>query len=153
MKSVLNISDLPSRTGSGYPADYAKEVQGRSNVALGNAFDLTQFGANITTLQPGAWSSQRHWHLNEDELIIVLEGEMLIVDDAGRHPFNTGQVAGFKANTPNAHVVVNESNKPAKFLVIGTRAKTEAAYYPDIDMHYLRDEQGPRFTRKDGSSF
>lgn len=152
-KTVLNIADLNVRSGSGYPEVYAKEVKGRSNVALGNPFGLTQFGANITTLEPGAWSSQRHWHLNEDELVYALEGQMVIVDDNGRHPFKPGQCAGWKANTPNAHCVVNESNKPAKFLVVGTRALVEEANYPDIDMKYRRDESGPRFTKKDGNSF
>ena len=101
-KTVLKISDLNVRTGSGYPEPYNKEVKGRSNAALGNAFGLTQFGVNITTLEPGAWSSQRHWHLNEDELVYAIEGDMVIVDDTGRHPFKPGQCAGWKANTPNA---------------------------------------------------
>jgi uncharacterized cupin superfamily protein len=152
-KTVLNISDLPVRTGSGYPAHYAKAVKGRSNVSLGNPLGLTQFGVNITTLEPGAWSSQRHWHLNEDELVLALDGEMVIVDENGRHPFAVGQVMGWKANTPNAHHIINESDKPAKFLIVGTRAKVEEANYPDIDMHYRLDENGPRFHRKDGTSF
>ena len=152
-KTVLNISDLIVRTGSGYPKPYDTEVKGRSNVALGNPFGITQFGANITTLEPGAWSSQRHWHLNEDELVYAIEGEMVIVDDTGRHPFKPGQCAGWKANTPNAHCIVNEGSSNAKFLVVGTRAIIEAANYPDIDMKYSRDVHGPKFTRKDGSSF
>lgn len=152
-KTVVSISELPVRSGSGYPEIYVKEVKGRSNVALGNAFGLTQFGANITTLEPGAWSSQRHWHLHEDELVYAVEGEMVIVDDTGRHSFKPGQCAGWKANTPNGHYIVNDSNKPAKFLVVGTRAQIEEATYPDIDMKYRRDENGPRFMKKDGSSF
>jgi uncharacterized cupin superfamily protein len=150
---VLNITDLPVRTGSSYPPEHAKAVKGRSNVSLGNPLGLTQFGVNITTLEPGAWSSQRHWHLHEDELVLALEGEMVIVDDQGRHEFKPGQVMGWKANTPNAHCIVNESKKPAKFLVIGSRAKIEEAFYPDIDMHYVLDDQGPRFQRKDGTLF
>ena len=152
-KTVLNISDLPVRTGSGYPEHYAKAVKGRSNVSLGNPLGLTQFGVNITTLAPGAWSSQRHWHLNEDELVLALDGEMVIVDENGRHSFTNGQVMGWKANTPNAHHIINESDKPAKFLIVGSRAPMEEANYPDIDMHYRLDEKGPRFQRKDGTSF
>jgi uncharacterized cupin superfamily protein len=89
-KTVLNIADLPVRTGSGYPEHYAKAVKGRSSISLGNPLGLTQFGVNVTTLEPGAWSSQRHWHLNEDELVMALEGEMVIVDEEGRHPFIPG---------------------------------------------------------------
>jgi uncharacterized cupin superfamily protein len=152
-KTVLDIADLPVRSGSGYPEHYAKAVKGRSSISLGNPLGLTQFGVNVTTLEPGAWSSQRHWHLNEDELVMALEGEMVVVDEEGRHPFKPGQVMGWKANTPNGHHIINEGDKPAKFLVVGTRALVEEAYFPDIDMHYRRDEEGLRFQRKDGTSF
>ena len=152
-KRVFNVVELPVRTGSGYPEHYAKAVKGRSSVALGTPFGLTQFGANIITLEPGAWSSQRHWHLNEDELVYALEGEMVIVDEAGRHSFTLGQCAGWKANTPNAHHIINESDKAAKFLVVGTRAPVEEAHFPDVDMKYRRDEKGMGFTTKDGSAF
>jgi quercetin dioxygenase-like cupin family protein len=33
-------------------------------------------GVNLTTLHPGAWSSQRHWHEKGDEFVYVLEGEI-----------------------------------------------------------------------------
>ncbi len=147
------ISDLPVRTATIYPAAYAKEVAGRSGIALGNIFDLTQFGANITELAPGAWSSHRHTHAEEDELLMALEGEMVIVDNTGRHPFRSGMVAGFKAGTGNAHHVVNESNAKARFLVIGTRSATESVDYPDIDMKAVKVDGKYLVTHKDGSGF
>ena len=152
-KSVLDIAELPVRTGTGYPKPYDKEMQGRSNVVLGNHFGLTQFGVNITTLEPGAWSSQRHWHENEDELVYALEGEMVIVDDNGRHSFGPGQCAGFKSGNGNGHHIINESNKTAKFLVVGTRSKNAIGYYSDIDMMFVEDEKGVRFVHKDGTSY
>ncbi|MFD1809641.1 cupin domain-containing protein [Gemmobacter lanyuensis] len=45
---------------------------------------LSQFGVNLVTLLPGALSSLRHWHLNEDEFVMVIEGECLLVEDAGK---------------------------------------------------------------------
>ena len=152
-KSVLDIAEFPVRTGSGYPKPYDSEVKGRSNVALGNAFGLTQFGVNITSLEPGAWSSQRHWHENEDELVYALEGELVMVDDNGRHPLRPGQCAGFKSGNGNGHHIINESTKTAKFLVVGTRSKNAIGYYSDIDMMFVEDEKGLRFVHKDGSAF
>jgi uncharacterized cupin superfamily protein len=151
--SVIKVSDLPVRTGSGYPPVHAEQVKGRSGVALGNPFDLTQFGVNIVTLQPGAWASQRHWHENEDELAYALTGKMVLIDDHGRHDFLPGMCAGFKANNGNGHHFVNETNEPASFLVVGTRAEGEVAHYSDVDMKAVKTETGHKFTRKDGSSF
>jgi uncharacterized cupin superfamily protein len=152
-KSVVEISELPVRTTTIYPEEMAKAVKGRSNVALGHVFDITQFGVNITTLQPGAWSSHRHAHKFEDELAVALEGEMILVDDHGRHPFRPGMVAGFKAGSGNAHKIVNESDKPAKFLIVGTRAQNESVVYPDVDMKYEKIDGANHVTRKDGSLF
>jgi uncharacterized cupin superfamily protein len=147
------IKDLPVRTGTIYPPVLAVEVKGRSNVALGNVFGLKQFGANITTLEPDAWSSHRHAHAEEDELLVALEGEMVIVDNHGRHSFRSGMVAGFKAGDGNAHKVINETDKPVKFLVIGTRSATETVHYPDVDMKAVKTAGTFVVTRKDGSSF
>ena len=48
-------------------------------VALGDAAGLTKIGINYTTLGPGAASSMRHWHTQEDELVYVLAGELVLV--------------------------------------------------------------------------
>jgi uncharacterized cupin superfamily protein len=151
--SVIDIATLPVRTGTIYPAELAAQVKGRSNVALGNVFDITQFGVNITTLAPGAWSSHRHAHAMEDELAVALEGDMTLVDDTGAHPFRPGMVAGFKAGTGNAHTIKNLSNKEAKFLIVGTRSQVEDVTYPDVDMKAVKTTGTYAITRRDGSSF
>lgn len=147
------ISELPVRNSTIYPEVLAKEIRGRSGIALGNAFGIGQFGANITVLEPGAWSSHRHTHSQEDELLMALDGEMVIVDNHGRHPFRPGMVAGFKAGGGNAHQVINESDKTARFLVIGTRSQSESVEYPDVDMKAVKTNGTFVVTRKDGTPF
>ncbi len=147
------ISELPVRKATIYPDVYAKEVSGRSGTALGDAFGISHFGANITVLEPGAWSSHRHTHAEEDELLMALDGDMVIVDNHGRHPFRPGMVAGFKAGGGNAHQVINESGKVARFLVIGTRSQTESVIYPDVDMKAIKTNGTFVVTRKDGTPF
>jgi uncharacterized cupin superfamily protein len=147
------ISELPVRKATIYPDVHAKEVSGRTGIALGNAFGISQFGANITVLEPGAWSSHRHTHAQEDELLMALDGEMVLVDNFGRHPFRPGMVAGFKAGGGNAHQVINESAKEARFLVIGTRSQTESVVYPDVDMKAVKTNGTFVVTRKDGTPF
>jgi uncharacterized cupin superfamily protein len=153
VKSVLTVDGLPVRTTSIYPLEYAKAVTGRSSVAIGNPFDLTQFGVNLVTLQPESMSSQRHWHEQEDEFVYAISGEMVLVDNHGRHPFLPGMFAGFKANNGNGHCIVNESKQPATFLVVGTRSNHEAVHYSDIDMKGVKTNGTYVMTRKDGSAF
>ncbi len=148
---IIDQSNLPVRTGSIYPEPYAAMVAGRSSIRLGDAGGLTQFGANLVTLQPGALSSLRHWHLNEDEFVMVTEGECTLVQNAGPTVMQTGDCAAFPAGDPDGHHFINHTDRVARFLVIGTRAKTEVATYSDVD---FRVEQGGgtnTFTYRNGT--
>lgn len=149
----LDLSSIPARTGSGYPAPFNEAVKGRSSLRLGDAGGLTQFGANLITLEPGAWASQRHWHENEDEFVMMVSGELVLIEEDGETPMRPGDCATHKAGVANGHHLVNRSGSPATFLVVGTRAPSEIAHYPDVDLLATRTGTAQAFTRKDGSSF
>ncbi|HHI71155.1 MAG TPA: cupin domain-containing protein [Rhodobacteraceae bacterium] len=147
----LDLNKTPLKTGSIYPAPYAAEMEGRSSLRLGDAGGLTQFGANLVILQPGAKSSLRHWHMNEDEFVMITQGTCTLVDDQGEHEMTVGDCAAFPAGDANGHHFVNNSGSEARFLVVGTRAPEETAYYSDIDMMVKIGGGKADFTRKDGS--
>ena len=149
----LDIAAAPVKTGSVYPAPYAEQMAGRSSQRLGELAGLTQFGVNIVTLLPGAVASLRHWHLKEDEFAIVLEGELVLVEDAGETPMRPGDCAAWKAGVANAHRFVNRSGDPARFLVVGTKAPDDVATYGDVDMMIPFTGDVPRFTYHDGSEW
>jgi uncharacterized cupin superfamily protein len=107
----------------------------------------------VVTLKPGAWSSHRHWHAQEDEFVYVLEGEVTLVDDRGDHVMTPGMCAGFKANNGNGHNLKNLSNNNAVYLAVGTRKSADQVTYSDIDMLAVKDGGPWKFTKKDGSSF
>ena len=116
-------------------------------------FKLTQFGVNLVTLAPGSWSSQRHWHAKEDEFIYVLQGEVTLVTNAGQKTLTAGMAAGFPAGKADGHHLINQSDKPALYLEVGTRAVSEEAHYSDIDM--IARKEGGRFvfTHKNGDPY
>ena len=95
----IDIASLPVEAGYTYPDPYWKSQVGRSRKRLGNAVGLSQFGVNLITLKPGAWSSQRHWHRNEDEFVYVLEGEVVLCEDHGETVLKAGDAAGWKAES------------------------------------------------------
>ena len=119
-----------------YPAPFNEPCRLREWRALGDAAGLSQFGVNLTTLPPGAWSAQRHWHMNEEEFIYVLEGELVLITDAGEQVLKAGMAAGFPAGKQDGHHLVNRSGRVAKLLEIGTRVKTDDGEYSDIDMTF-----------------
>ena len=149
----IDIASIGIDTATGYPPPHNKAVEGRSRKRLARAAGLTQFGVNICTLKPGAASSQRHWHENEDELVYVLEGEVILREDGGESVLKPGDAAAWKAGVPNGHCLINRSNRDAVFIEVGTRAPTERAHYSEIDMKVERDERGARYTRKNGEAY
>ena len=149
----IDIGGVDWRGGSGYPAPYAAMVGGRFRKRLGDAGGLTQFGVNLTRLEPGAMSALRHWHENEDEFVYVLSGELTLIEDAGETVLKPGEAAAFKAGAPNGHHLVNKGAEAALYLEIGTRAPTERAHYSEIDMMAEKTPTGFVFTRRDGSAY
>ncbi len=149
----LDLAQVPQKTGSIYPEPYASMMKGRSSLRLGQAGGLTQFGVNLVTLEPGALSSLRHWHMNEDEFVMVLTGECVLVEDEGETVMRAGDCAAFPANTPNGHHFINRSGSVAQFLVVGTKAPREVATYSDIDLKVEIDGTTARFTYKDGTDW
>lgn len=149
----IDIASIKIDTATGYPPPHNKAVEGRSRVRLGRAAGLTQFGVNVCTLKPGAASSQRHWHENEDEFVYVLEGEVTLCEDGGETVLKPGDTAAWKAGVANGHCLINRSDRDTVFLEVGSRAATERAYYSDIDMMVVRDDKGFRYTRKNGEPF
>ncbi len=146
----LDLSAIPQTNTTGYPAQYADVVQGRWYRRLAPAAGLSVFGASQVVLQPGAWSSQRHWHEGEDELVVMLSGEAVLVDDTGETPMRSGDIAAFAKNDGNGHVLQNRSAAPCTFVALGRPSETDC-HYPDIDMHLFADAGEQR--RKDGRAF
>ena len=151
--NILDPKTITPRVGTNYPAEHAAVIAGREKRVLGDSFGLTQFGVNLTTLQPGSWSAHRHWHEREDEFVFVVDGELTLVDDLGEHVLVKGACAGFKAGVANGHCLMNRSDKPATYVEIGTRSPEEVAHYPDIDMKATKSAGKFSMTRKDGSAF
>lgn len=132
----LDLSALPVLTGSSYLPPYDQAVLARSRLAVAAAGGLTQFGANLVTLAAGAWSSQRHWHSHEDEMLVMLAGEAVLVEEDSELLLKPGDIACFPAGVANGHHLQNRSARPCQFLAIGTyRIELDECHYPDIDMH------------------
>ena len=149
----IDIAKLAVDTRTNYPTPYDRAVFGRERKRLGNAAGLEQFGVNLTTLKPGAASALRHCHEMEDEFVYVLEGEVVLIEDEGETVLKPGDAAGFKADSGNGHQLVNRTTRDAVYLEIGTRSRHERVDYADVDMLMVRDDDGARYTHKNGDPY
>jgi len=152
---VVKPSQIPVHSGSGYPAPFDEPCQTRHREALSDAGGLSQFGVHRITLEPGAWSSQRHWHSAEDELVYVLAGYPTLIDDSGETALSPGDVTTHPAGEANGHHMINRTDANVVFLIVGSRRPEEdTGSYPDIDLQIPANGTAERvFMRKDGSLF
>ena len=147
----IDLDDCPVKTGSVYPEPYAAMMAGRSSLRLGQAGGLTQFGANLVILAPGAVSSLRHWESDEDEFVMVTLGECVLVQDAGETVMRPGDCAAFPAGVADGHHFINRTRAEARFLVVGTRAPRNVVTYSDVDMRIENADGTATFTYHDGT--
>jgi uncharacterized cupin superfamily protein len=144
----IDLDRIEPRNSTGYPAEYAGLVEGRSVRRLGPVHGLSDFGVSHVVLKPGAASSQRHWHEDEDEFLLMLAGQAVLVEEGARTPMAAGDMAAFPKGDPNGHHLINESASDCIFVAFG-RVPTGDCHYPDIDMQWT----GGGYRHKDGSDF
>lgn len=149
----LDIDALPIKATTLYPAPLDQEVAGRRSIRLGDAGGLTQFGVNLVLLAPGAKSSMRHWHEEEDEFVMVTEGDLVMITDDGETPMGPGDCVAFPAGKADGHHFINRTEDEARFLVIGSRAPREVAHYPDKGLKVEIEGGNATFSYEDGRPY
>jgi uncharacterized cupin superfamily protein len=153
---TLVAGDVPERARKSiYPEQFTSRVGGRIKRPLGDAFGLTNYGINLTTLKPGAMSALRHAHTKQDEFIYIIEGHPTLVTDEGETELKPGMCAGFKCGTGNGHHLINRGKTDVLYLEIGDRTAGDAASYPDDDLQVLKSPDGVSrtFAHKDGTPY
>jgi uncharacterized cupin superfamily protein len=140
----IDLATAPRRSGSGYPPPMNEPCQQRVWLELAKAAGLDLVGINLLTLPAGQWSSQRHWHLDEDEFVFVVSGEVVLVENQGETILRAGDCAAWKAGVEDGHHLQNRSGADALLLQVGnpTNPATEHVDYPDIDLIIRPGDEG-----------
>lgn len=139
---------------SNYPEPFASRMAGRQKRPLGDVFGLSNFGVNLTRLDPGAVSALRHAHTKQDEFAYILSGHPVLVTDDGETPLAPGMCAGFRAGSGNGHQLANRSSEPVLYLEVGDRSAGDSVSYPDDDLKAeLAGDGRWRFVHKDGTPY
>ncbi len=151
---AVDPATVPAKVGSGYPQPFAAAVAAREKRALGDALGLSNFGVNLARLAPGVLSSQRHWHSRQDEFVYVVEGELVLVTDAGEQTLSAGMAAGFPAGSGDGHHLINRTDVDALYLEVGSRDEAnDEVDYPDIDLIRRKKDGARVFFHKDGTPY
>ena len=145
----IDLEFVAPSNATGYPAPFDQPVAGRWWKRIAPLGHLTEMGASHVVLDPGAWSSQRHWHDKDDELLIMISGNAVLVEDEGETELRPGDVAAWPKGEANGHHLINRSDEPCSFVAISA-GPGGAGAYSDIDMRWTVDG---RYVRKDGTPY
>ncbi len=152
----IDLDSIALTNATGYPPPFDAPVAGRWYRRLAPATGIQDFAASHVTLKAGAWSSQRHWHDDEDEMLIMVAGEATLVEDGGRVILRAGDMAAWPKGSANGHHLINESGDDCTFFVVGggpNRQRSDppaGGGYSDIDMLFSGDGA---YTHKDGTPY
>jgi uncharacterized cupin superfamily protein len=149
MMPKIDLDAIPQTNATGYPPPFNAAMAGRHYRRLAPTGGLTAMGASHVVLKPGGWSSQRHWHDDEDEMLVLLTGEAVLIEDAGRTVLKPGDVCAWPMGSTNGHHLINESDADCSFIAIGAGNTKGSGAYSDIDMKF----DGDGYFRKDGTPY
>ena len=146
----LDLDAIPQSNATGYPPPFDADVEGRWWRRLAATAGLTKLGASHVVLKPGAFSSQRHWHAGQDELVVMVSGDAVLIEDEGETPVGPGDVLAWAAGARNGHRLHNRGETECVFIAISAGARdADSGEYSDIDMVF--NSQG--YFRKDGTPY
>lgn len=145
----VDLDSTVASNATGYPEPFHHEVQGRWWKRIAPLAGLSEMGASYVNLEPGAWSSHRHWHDGEDEMVIILAGRAVLIEDDGETEVGPGDILAWPKGTTNGHHLINRSEDNCIFVAISAGPRTGGGY-SDIDMVFTDDG---RFCRRNGTEY
>ncbi|CAN5630093.1 hypothetical protein BH10BDE1_BH10BDE1_10210 [soil metagenome] len=126
---------------------------------IGRDFGSKSIGFHVEVMNPKTFSCPYHFHTEEEELCIVLEGEAIVRCGDEFRKVRKGDLIYYGAGPDCAHHMYNHTENPFRFFILSTRAPNELCFYPDsgkqldrksrkvtkdgVEVDYLLGEEDP----------
>jgi uncharacterized cupin superfamily protein len=88
---------------------------------IGRQAGSEKVGASLWELPAGEAAYPYHWHVAEEELLVVLDGTPTLRTPSGWRELDEGEVISFPCGEEGAHQVVNHTEEAVRFLVISNQ--------------------------------
>ena len=98
---------------------------------LGWQLASERLGASIWEIEPGEAAYPYHYHLGEEELLVVILGRPSVRTDGLWRELEPGDALAFPRGSEGAHQVANWGDVTARFLAVSTSGTPDLVVYPD----------------------
>ncbi len=112
---------------------------------VGERLGTERLGLSLWRLPAGQTAYPYHFHLVEEEVLVVLAGTPVLRTPAGERTLAEGEVVAFPIGEDGAHQLRNDTDAEVRFLAISSQDTAEVVVYPDEDRIGVADR------RRDGS--
>jgi len=120
------------------PFDYSFGGPIRAKMAdVGRTLGSQSIGLTIQTVAPGCFSSRRHKHVFQEEILIVMEGDGVLHHGDERVPVSPGDCICYLPEDPEAHTFENTGSSDLVIWAFGNRFPHEVALYPDQGVAFV----------------
>jgi uncharacterized cupin superfamily protein len=137
---VSNLNDPLETTGDGLRAARVAEAAGAD-----------ELGASVYRLEPGE-EMVFHYHVQREELLIVLEGRLNLRTADGWEELPEGEVVAFPRGETGAHGYRNDTDAPVRVHMVSELTGPNISIYPDTSQVGIFDA-GRRSQRRFGGLF
>lgn len=98
---------------------------------LGEYGGASHVGVCMEILDPGKQAYPAHYHMLEEEHLLILEGEVTLGLGDESYDMSAGDYVCFPAGQKAGHALLNNSDEPCRYLVIGERNPNDVIVYTD----------------------
>ncbi|HWH93984.1 MAG TPA: cupin domain-containing protein [Baekduia sp.] len=98
---------------------------------IGRQLQTERLGLSLWLVPPGQVAYPYHFHLAEEEVLVVLEGALALRTPDGWRRVRRGDVVRFPTGAEGAHQLVNDGPADARFLALSTNGRPDVVLYPD----------------------
>jgi uncharacterized cupin superfamily protein len=98
---------------------------------LGEFGGCSHVGVCMEEIAPGRQAYVAHYHMLEEEHVLILAGRPTLRLGAGTHELGPGSYVCFPAGQKAGHALVNATDETVRYLIVGERNPHEVTVHTD----------------------
>ena len=98
---------------------------------VGRQLGSEKLGVSFWELPAGQAAYPYHWHMTEEELLVVLDGTPHLRTPEGWRELGEGEVVAFPRGEEGAHQLLNRTDSTVRFLAFSTQPGPDIVIRPD----------------------
>lgn len=104
---------------------------GWQRATLGRQAGAERLGASLFALAPGQAAFPLHYHLGNEEMLVVISGTLSLRTLEEERELEVGEVVSFPRGEAGAHQVINRGEAEARILLISEMNAPEVVVRPE----------------------